>query len=222
MQIAILANNASFIEGNMPLVRQYAVESDIVASIKFKFVDRLLGLPIRRHEIYFRSNPENHVFGLDDHRHLIGSLKAGTRISLINDSPRADEDTANDTRGLAFHPFDRQPIVDHLMSFRTHPVFETIARYALVDGRLDQRRLSTGFTVVLHYALTYPEATIALLGFYERGNRKVLKDGGAIRDTAFHDFDVERTIVEAVTTNTLLIHGGARPPSEGSPSSPTQ
>lgn len=206
IRISILANNPDFIVRNGPLIAQHAVDSDIFVSIKFKFIEPLLGLPIRRHDIYFRSDPQNFVFGLEDYRHLAGRIGKDANIYLINDSERADNDTSNDSAGLFFMPFDREPIVAHLLSFQKHSVFETIARYAIREERLDPRRLSTGLTVILHYSLAYPNARILLLGFYEKENRTVLKDGKILRDTSFHDFEEERKILEAVTGNTVWIH----------------
>lgn len=206
IRISILANNPDFIVRNGPLIAQHAVDSDIFVSIKFKFIEPLLGLPIRRHDIHFRSDPQNFVFGLEDYRHLAARIGKAAYIYLINDSDRADNDTSNDREGLDFMPFDRAPIISHLMSFQDESIFETITRYAMQEGRLEPRRLSTGLTVILHYALAYPTARILLLGFYEKKNRTVLKDGKILRDTSFHDFEEERKILEAVTGNTVWIH----------------
>lgn len=206
LKICILANNPGFIGRNRPLIERYAVDSDIFVSIKFKFIEPLLELPIRRHDIYFRSDPNNFIFGLEDYRHLAGRIGKEANIYLINDSDRADNDTSNNTEGLTFRPFDKEPILTHLMSFQNESIFDTITRYAVRDGRLETRRLSTGLTVILHYSLAYPKANILLLGFYESENRTVLKDGGILRDTSFHDFEEERKILEGVTRNTILVH----------------
>lgn len=206
MQISILANNPNFIERNGALIRQHALDSDIIASIKFKFIEPLLELPIKRHDIYFRSDPRNFLFGLEDYRHLIGKVVQERDIYLINDSERPDFDTANDTQGIRFIPFDKGPIEMLLASFENEPVFETIVMYAGSEHGLDMRRLSTGLLVVLHYSLKYPEAMLYLLGFFERGNQKVLKDGRTIRDASFHDFDVERRILQALAANVRLIN----------------
>ena len=206
MRISILANNPEFIKNNKRLIQQHATDSDIFASIKFKYIEPLLGLPIKRHDIYFRSDSNNFVFGLDDYRHLLEKAGGHTNTYLINDSERPDNDTANDTRGMIFQHFDKGLIERHLWSLRNEPVFEIITRYALADGQLNMRCLSTGLTVDLHYCLKYPDAELFLLGFFEPGNRKVLKEGKIIRETYFHDFEVERKLLEGVTRNTQLIH----------------
>ena len=206
MRISILANNPEFIERKWHVIERHALESDIFISIKFKYIAPLLELPIKRHDILFRSNPDNFVFGLDDYRHLLEKAGKLTNIYLINDSERPDADTENNTQGMNFQHFDKYQIEQHLWSFRNEPVFDTIARYAIPDGRLDMRRLSTGLIVVLHYYLKNLAAELCLLGFFENGNRKVLKDGKTIRETVFHDFEIERKILEGVTRNTHLIH----------------
>ena len=206
MRISILANNPEFIANKWDVIERHALESDIFISIKFKYIAPLLELPIRRHDIHFRSNSDNFVFGLDDYRHLLEKAGRHTNTYLINDSERPDADTENDTQGMTFQHFDKGHIERHLWSFRNEPVFETITQYAISDGRLDMRRLSTGLTVVLHYFLKYPAAELYLLGFFESGNRKVLKEGKTIRETVFHDFETERKILESVTRNTHLIH----------------
>jgi len=201
-----MANNPLFIEEHGELIERYALDSDIFVSIKLKYIEPLLGLPIRRHDIHFRSNAQNFIFGLDDYRHLLLKIRRSTNFYLINDSERTDLDTANDTQGIRFHHFDKDKIERHLMSFREGPVSDIITRHSCSDGRLDMRRISTGLMVILHYSLKYPDANLRLLGFFESGNRMVLKEGRTLRETHFHDFEEERRLLESVARNIRLIH----------------
>jgi hypothetical protein len=206
MRISILSNNPEFTNQHGGVIERYAVDSDIFVSIKLKYIEPLLGLPIKRHDIHFRSDSKNFVFGLDDYRHLLEKVCSNTNFYLINDSDRLDHDTANDTKGIQFQHFDKGPIERHLGSFREGPVFEGISRYAQSEGQLDMRRISTGFMVILHYSLQYPEAKLHLLGFFESGNRKVLKEGKIIRETHFHDFEEERKLLGSLVGNAQMIH----------------
>jgi hypothetical protein len=205
MRISILANNPVFIEQHGGLIERHAHDSDIFVSIKLKYIEPLLGLPIRRHDIHFRSDSRNFIFGLDDYRHLLKIACSRSNFYLINDSEHPDHDTANDTQGIRFKHFDKGRIEWHLGTLGGPPVPAIIKRHTLPDGRLDMRRFSTGLMVILHYSLEYPDADLHLLGFYERGNRKVLKEGRILRETHFHDFEEERMLLETEVGNIRLI-----------------
>lgn len=205
MDIAILANNPLFIENNRSLVRQYAVSADLFVSIKFKYLDVVVDLGLDHHDVYFRSNPLNFVFGLDDYRNLAGRLSSGTRIYLINDSGLSNNEIKNEPIEFELLPFDTGPVLRFLMDFRNEPVFEELRRFMSPDGNLDVTRLSTGFIVILHHLIHYPDSRIVLLGFYEEGNQKVLKEGLFVRETTHHDFGSEKRILQSIAGSLLYV-----------------
>jgi|688.fasta_scaffold190720_2 hypothetical protein len=198
MDIVILANNPLFIEKNRSLIREYATSAGLFVSIKFKFLDAVIDLGLKRHDIYFRSNPSNFVFGLDDYRALADRLGIGTRIFLINDSELPDHELKNDPIGIEFLSFDTGPVLRYLTGFRNEPVYEELRRFMSLGECLDVTLLSTGFIVILHHLLQYPDSRIVLLGFYEQGNQRVMKEGRFIRDTIHHDFGCEKRVLQKI------------------------
>lgn len=206
MDIVILANNPLFIEKNRSLIREHAASADLFVSIKFKFLDTVLDLGLKRHDIYFRSNQSNFVFGLDDYRALAGRLGVGTRVFLINDSDLPDHELKNDPIGFELLPFDTGPILRYLTAVRNEPVFGELRRFMSPDESLDVTLISTGFIIILHHLLLYPDSRISLLGFYEHGNQKVMKEGRFIRETTHHDFGSEKRIIQAIAAGLTYVN----------------
>ena len=67
-------------------------------------------------------------------------------------------------------------------------------------------KFSTGFITILNYFLKYPDEEIILLGFYQKGNRSVVKEGGVIRQTFYHNFDDEKIIIRTLVPKIIFIN----------------
>ena len=81
MTIVILANNPIFIEKHENLIKNHARNGDIFVSIKFKYVNLVIDQQLNQHDIYFRLNNQNFIFGFNDyHQAFLGKLKSNTSL----------------------------------------------------------------------------------------------------------------------------------------------
>jgi hypothetical protein len=208
MTIVILANNPIFIEKHENLIKNYACHSDIFVSIKFKYVNLVLDQQLKQHDIYFRLNNQNFIFGFNDYHHaFLGKLKPNTSLFLISNITNGVFEKFDDTsyKTFDFTLFDYDPFISYLKSFEKTSIFKKIDNLIFINNLLDTNKLSTGFWVALKYYLLFPNAKIQLLGFYELGNQTVLKEGKRI-SVSSHQFQVEKEILIYLAPNLIFIN----------------
>ena len=208
MNIVVLANNPIFIVKHENLIKSHARNSDIFVSIKFKYVNLIIDQDLNQHDIYFRLNNQNFIFGFNDyHKEFITKLKSNTSLFLISNITNGILEKYDSTpyQGVDFSMFDYEPFVSYLRSFKSKSIYKKISKLLFINDLLDTNQLSTGFWVALKYYLTFPTAKIQLLGFYEKGNQTVLKEGKRI-SVSGHQFQVEKEILNSLAPNLIFIN----------------
>jgi hypothetical protein len=208
MTIVILANNPIFIERCDNLIKNHARNADIFVSIKFKYVNLVIDQQLNQHDIYFRLNNQNFIFGFNDyHQAFLGILKPNTSLYLISNITNGVFEKFDDTlyKTFDFTLFDYEPLITYLKSFEKKPIFNKLNNLLFINNLLDTNKLSTGFWVALKYYLTFPKARIQLLGFYELGNQTVMKEGKRI-SVSSHQFQVEKEILNYLAPNLIFIN----------------
>jgi hypothetical protein len=198
MSIVILANNPHFIKKNEIFIKNYANKSKIFVSIKFKFIDLITSEKINNHDIIFRTNEENFIWGIQDGKNV--SKNDNINLYLITENtnlPHSDYD---------FQLIDLDKISNFLISFKNDKIFKLIKKYLFINNIQRFSKFSTGFITIIDYFLRFPNEKIILLGFYELGNQSVIKEGGIMRETTYHNFQDEKEILEKLIPNISFIN----------------
>lgn len=206
MDIIILANNPKFIESNSKLIESYALKSDIFALIKLKYFHIVKNLNLNKLDIFFRTNEENFIFGLNDYIPSVEKTNVISNVYLINETQNFEKKNLVGLENLDLNLIDLELIFNYLQKIQDNKVYEILKKYLIINNQISIKYLSTGFLVILWYSLMYPQQTITLLGFYEKGNQKVLKEGKIIRETFFHNFEDEKNIIWEINKNLKFIN----------------
>jgi hypothetical protein len=205
MSIVILSNNPSFIDKNNNLIKKYAIESEVFGLIKLKYFDIIKDINLKHHDIFFRSDKNGFIFGFNDYKNMLNKLNKNSKIYLINNFNN-NNILFNGNENINFEYFDLSPIINFLLSYSEHPIFNIIKKYLFVNNKINITYLSTGFVIILNYFLKYPNTQITLLGFYEKNNQKVLKEGKIIKETTHHNFEDEKNMIQALIPNIIFIN----------------
>ena len=208
MTIVILANNPVFIKENQSIINKYIDLSDIMVSIKFKYADIFIDRDLKKHDIYFRVNNQNFIFGLNDYYHeMINKLHSTTSLFLVSNINKGENQVFDFEKHpeINFRSFEYESILSYLLNFENTSIFKKLEKILFLEGCIDTNKLSTGFLVILKYYLQFPEAKIILLGYYEEGNQVVLKEGKRL-SLSSHQFQDERIILNHIAPEILFIN----------------
>jgi hypothetical protein len=205
MSIVILSNNPTFIDKNNDLIKKYAIESEVFGSIKLKYFEVIKNINLKQHDIFFRSNKDGFIFGLDDYINTLNNLNKNSKIYLIKNIEN-NNIFFKEHKNINFKYFDLLPVINFLLLKSKHPIFNIIKKYLFIDDKISISHLSTGFIIILNYFLKYPKKEIILLGFYEKNNQKVLKEGKIIKETTYHNFEDEKNMIQALIPNIIFIN----------------
>lgn len=206
MKISILANNPLFIEKNQFLIKQYVHDSDIFVSFKFKYIGLIKDADLKKHHIYFRTNRNgDFIYGFNDYKDIMKDLIRSNQLFYLigNINYSVKNSISAKIPGIIFQPFDQIPIINFLLGYEGHEIFEKIGKLLYFNEKIDTNKISTGFLTILYYYIKHPNSDINLLGFFE--NQISLTEGMRITSTV-HNYPDEKSILKTVAPNLIFLN----------------
>lgn len=232
MSILIVANNPKYLQNNSYLIQGLA--RDILVTMKWKsihYFDHLnprdrgglnAGHVAEWHVIFRKYVKRQGLYGNYNHAiPLTAEVKRNKKCYLIKDRPWSTSGKGYDELEL----IDIEKCLEFIQAKGSGSVSErdeTVAAGKILEiikvvpsrknpGTICTTYLSTGFLVLLHYSLTYPERQVKAYGFYLE--HRYITQQGIVTEESPHKFDTEREFLAQYCKNIVFIGELPRPQS---------